>query len=92
MRAIGMTKEQLTKMILYEGSIHGLIAAIVGIIIGGLLTRLIIYMTVPDIKVRLPFGILITGILGSILLTLIASVIPLIRLKKMNIVESLRME
>lgn len=92
LRAIGMTEAQLTKMILFEGLIQGVIAAIVGIIIGGILTKVIINMIVSDMKANIPYEILITGIVVSVLLTLTASMIPMNRLKKMNIMESLRIE
>lgn len=92
MRAIGMTKVQLTKMLLFEGLIHGVIAAFIGIIIGGILTKLTIATIVSDVKVSIPYGIIVTGIIISVILALTATIIPLGRLKKMNIVESLRME
>lgn len=92
LQAIGMTKQQLAKMILLEGLIHGLISAFGGIIIGAILTRIFIYFTVSDINLKLPYVTLALCIGISVLLTLAASIIPLKKLSKMNIVENLRME
>lgn len=91
MQAIGMEEEQLRKMVLLEGAIHGLIAAFVGSIIGGAIAKLLLYKVVPDdVKIKIPFEIFIIGIGGALIITLLASVIPIRRLKKMNIIESLR--
>jgi len=94
--AIGMTKEQLTKMVLLEGTLHGIIASVFGTFIGAgldfILIKIIAGSEFRDFTLKLPIAIIACGILAAILITLIASLIPLRKLKNMNVIENLREE
>ncbi|MFL0249477.1 ABC transporter permease [Clostridium neuense] len=94
--AIGMTKEQLTKMVLLEGTLHGIIAAALGTFIGAgldfILIKIITGSELKDFELKFPIGTIICGILAAILITLIASLIPLRKLKNMDVIENLREE
>lgn len=94
--AIGMTKEQLTKMVLLEGTLHGIIAAVLGTFIGAgldfILIKIIAGSEFKDFDFKFPITTIICGILIAILITLIASLIPLRKLKNMDVIENLREE
>lgn len=89
---IGMDKKQLYKMVILEGLLHGIIACIIGGIIAVGLSmvavRIISYGFTFGYKLYWqPFAI---GFLINIVVTIIASLIPLNKLKKMSLVETVR--
>ena len=89
---IGMDKKQLYKMVILEGLLHGIIACIIGGIIAVGLSmvavRIISYGFTFGYKLYWqPFAI---GFLINIVVTIIASIIPLNKLKKMSLVETVR--
>ncbi|RHW65845.1 ABC transporter permease [Clostridium botulinum] len=90
--AIGMTKSQLNKMVMLEGLLHGIFTSVFGSIISYILYNLLLKQGFNFINfdIKFPIDVFITGILGVIAITLLASVIPLRRLKKMSIVENIR--
>ncbi|WP_234123668.1 ABC transporter permease [Clostridium hydrogenum] len=94
--AIGMTKEQLTKMVLLEGTLHGIIAAVLGTFIGGaldfILIKIISGSEFRDFNLKLPIVAIVGEVIAAIIITLIASAIPLRKLKNMNVVENLNQE
>ena len=93
-KAIGMTGKQFARLVILEGTLYGIIAAIVGTTVGTIITLAIISGSNINIRAVMNsnIGLLICGIVGVILVTLLASLMPLRKLNKMNIVESLRME
>jgi putative ABC transport system permease protein len=93
-KAIGMTKKQFAKLVILEGTLYGIIAAVVGTIVGTVITLAFIDGSNMNMGVLMNFniGLLVCGIVGVILVTLLASLMPLRKLNKVNIVESLRME
>lgn len=82
--AIGMTKSQLNKMVMLEGLLHGIFTSVFGSIISYILYNLLLKQGFNFINfdIKFPIDVFITGILGVIAITLLASVIPLRRLKK----------
>ena len=93
-KAIGMTKKQLRKLLVLQGTLYGIMAAIFGSIIG---TAITIWITTSmqstkDTPIKLPIGIIIIGISGVILVNLLATLIPLKKINHINISESLRFE
>jgi len=92
LQALGMTRGQMTRMILLEGLIHGVVSAFFSLILGSYLIRIIMKGEGREITSNIPIEILIISIGGSILISLFASFIPLRRLKNMNIVEGLKSE
>ncbi|EJO5348981.1 ABC transporter permease [Clostridium botulinum] len=90
--AIGMTKAQLNKMVMLEGLLHGIFTSVFGSIISYVLYTFLLKQGADFVNfdVKFPIDVFIIGILGVIAITLLASIIPLRRLKKMSIVENIR--
>lgn len=89
---IGMSNNQLNKMILLEGILHGIFSSIVAGILSIPLVLLIVKMisygfTMSNKIYWQPFVI---GFTINLLVVLIASLIPLNKLKKMSLVETIR--
>lgn len=89
---IGMSERQLSKMVILEGMLHGIISSI----IGGIISLGLVLIAVKIINFGLtvsnkiywqPFVI---GFTINLLVVFIASLIPLNKLKKMNLVETIR--
>ncbi|MBK1809692.1 ABC transporter permease [Clostridium sp. YIM B02505] len=93
-KAIGMTKKQFRKLVLLEGTLYGILASILGVIVSyGLVKWLMAPMNnVIDVAYKQDPWSYILGILGVITITFLAALIPLRRLNDMNIMESLRLE
>lgn len=90
--AIGMTKSQLNKMVMLEGILHGVFTSIFGSIISYVLYNFLLKQSSEfmSFDIKFPIDVFAIGILGVIGITLVASIIPLRRLKKMSIVENIR--
>ena len=89
---IGISNNQLSKMVLLEGILHGIFSSIVAGIISIplvlLSVRVVSYgFTISNKIYWQPFVI---GFLINLFVVLIASLIPLNNLKKMNLVETIR--
>lgn len=89
---IGMSERQLSKMVILEGMLHGIISSI----IGGIISLGLVLIAVKIINFGLtvsnkiywqPFVI---GFTINLLVVFIASLIPLNKLKKMSLVETIR--
>lgn len=94
LKAIGMTQHEVRKMIILEGIFYGLFAGVIGIIIGTGLSygihvlftgALDTVWTIPWRSIGIAFG-------GAVITTLLATIWPMYRLNKVNIVEALRKE
>ncbi|HEX3043294.1 MAG TPA: ABC transporter permease [Bacillota bacterium] len=94
LRAVGMTPGQMKKMINLEGLLYGLIASFYGSIAGGVLAR-IMYDSLnklQGITWHLPWEAMIEASLAAMLLGIAATIVPLKRISRMNVVESVRAE
>ncbi len=93
-KAIGMTKRQFKKLIVLEGGLYGIIACLLGLPIGYVLSVFGVMFINPvglygyNMKVW-PY---ITGSVGIIVITIMATLIPLRKLNEMNIVDTLKIE
>ncbi|MBU5591970.1 FtsX-like permease family protein [Clostridium sp. MSJ-4] len=94
LKAIGMSQSQVIKLVLLEGTLHGILASIFGSIIGTILSFVLFSLSGALIEVskEIPWNSIIIASLGSILISLIASLLPLKKIKNENIVENIRME
>lgn len=92
LKAIGMTKGQLSKMVLLEGLLHGIIASVIGVLLSELLLKFIVESQNLMIANKSNYDIIAIGAAGAIIITLLSSFIPLNRLNKMNIMDNLRIE
>ena len=89
---IGMSEGQLTKMVLLEGILHGIFSSILAGVLSIPLVLLVVKMvsygfTMSNKIYWQPF---IIGFIINLLVVLIASLIPLNKLKKMSLVETIR--
>lgn len=91
MKAIGMTKKQLRKSIILEGTLYGIIAAI----FGGILSVGLLYVLISigggliDVEYHFGFIAFILSILVAIIITYISTLIPLRKISKTTIVEGI---
>lgn len=94
LRAVGMTPGQMKKMINLEGAFYGLIASFYGSITGGILAR-IMYVSlnkIQGITWHLPWEAMIEASCAAIVLGIFSSTVPLKRISRLNVVESVRAE
>ncbi len=91
LKAIGMTEKQLRRSVLLEGTLYGIIAAIVGGILSALLLALMIKTGggVADVKYNFAAVPFILSIICAIGVTYISTLVPLRRLKNLTIVEGI---
>ena len=89
-----MDKRQLNKMVILEGTLHGVISSIVGgilaVILSNIASRIVSYgFTFTNDVYLSPF---IIGFVANLGIVLIASLIPLNKLKNMSLVETIKNE
>ena len=89
---IGMSKSQLSKMVLLEGILHGVFSSIVAGILSIPLVLLIIKIVSYGFTIsnKIYWEPFVIGFAINLIVVLIASLIPLNKLKKMNLVETIR--
>ena len=89
-RAIGMSANSLYKTFLWEGAYYGMIASIIGGILGYICTIFINAATTNRLQfVSIPYLSIIEAALISIVACLSATAIPLRSIAKMSIVNSI---
>lgn len=89
-RAIGMSAESLYKTFLWEGAYYGIIASIIGAVGGYICTIFVKSASTDTLQlVSIPLLSISEAAVISILACLIATYIPLKKIAKMNIVESI---
>lgn len=93
--SVGMTRKQLSFMVVYETLIQGLKAGLIGSVLGVLLVY-ILYMLFESIEVitqsafSIPWGILLISILGSVLISLLSCIAPMKKLRNQDIIATIR--
>ncbi|MGB7606237.1 MAG: FtsX-like permease family protein [Lutisporaceae bacterium] len=92
LRAMGMTKGQLTNTILKEGFFYGLISSIWGVIIGVLLILLIFYSGRKGFNLRLSidYTSIAFTFVSTLTLCMASTILPLRRATSAEIVEAIR--
>lgn len=89
-RAIGMSERSLYKTFLWEGAYYGMIAAVIGSVVGYICTVFVDAATTDTIQfVAVPMIPIIEATILSIGACLLATCIPLKKITKMSIVESI---
>jgi putative ABC transport system permease protein len=91
LRAIGMTRRQVRRMIRYESVITALIGAAIGILLGVILASLLI-ARVDFIILSIPIGQLVVFALAAILVGIIAAIFPARRASRLNVLQALQYE
>lgn len=89
-RAIGMSADSLYRTFLWEGAYYGIIASIIGGILGYICTLFANAATTDNLQfVPIPYIAIIEAAVISIAACLLATAIPLRSISKMNIVASI---
>ncbi len=91
LRAIGMTRRQVRRMIRHESVITALIGAAIGIALGIVLAALLI-ARVDFIVLSIPVGQLIIFGIAAIFVGIIAAIFPARRAARLNVLEALQYE
>ena len=89
-RAIGMSADSLYKTLLWEGAYYGIIASVIGSVLGYVCTIFIEAATSDTIQlVAIPVMPILEATLLAVGACLLATAIPLRKISKMNIVDSI---
>ncbi len=91
LRAIGMTRRQVRRMIRHESVITALIGGFLGIILGVVLGALLV-ARIDFIDFTLPVGSLIVFTIATIAVGIIAAVWPARRAARLNVLQALQYE
>ncbi len=91
LRAVGMTRRQVRRMIRYESVITALIGAVIGIALGIVLAVLLI-ARVDFIVLAWPIGSLVLFALVAVAAGLLAAILPARRAARLNVLEALQYE
>jgi ABC-type antimicrobial peptide transport system permease subunit len=91
LRAIGMTRRQVRRMIRYESVITALIGGVLGIVLGVVLGALLV-ARVDFIEFALPVGSLIVFAIAAVAVGLLAAIFPARRASRLNVLQALQYE
>ncbi|HEX6662485.1 MAG TPA: FtsX-like permease family protein [Gaiellaceae bacterium] len=91
LRAIGMTRRQVRRMVRHESVITALIGAVIGILLGIILAGLLI-ARVDFIVLSVPIGQLLAFLVAGIIVGIIAAIFPARRAARLNVLEALQYE
>jgi putative ABC transport system permease protein len=91
LRAIGMTRRQVRRMIRHESVITSLIGAVIGMILGIALAALLI-SRVKEITFFMPWTQLVIFLIAAIVVGIVAAIFPARRAAKLNPLEALQYE
>ena len=94
LKAVGMTKGGIQKMIILEGVFYGLMAAFYGGVLGTLLYYGLfrILNGIQQVEWAMPWKNILISIIGAITAAIISSLIPMKRINSGVIVEDLRVD
>jgi putative ABC transport system permease protein len=91
LRAVGMTRRQLRRMIRHESVITALIGAALGIPVG-IVLALMVGQAIEYPAFTIPVGTLIVFVIAAIAAGLLAAVFPARRAGRLNVLEALQYE
>ena len=91
LRAVGMTRRQLRRMIRHESVITALIGAVLGIPVG-IVLALMVGQAIEYPAFTIPVGTLVVFVLAAILAGLLAAVFPARRASRLNVLLALQYE
>jgi putative ABC transport system permease protein len=91
LRAIGMTRRQVRRMIRYESVITALIGAVLGIVLGIVLAGLLVWR-VDFIDFSVPYGQLVVFAIAAVIVGIIAAIFPARRAARLNPLQALQYE
>jgi putative ABC transport system permease protein len=91
LRAVGMTKSQVRRMIRQESVITAAIGGVLGIVLGIALGALLV-ARVDFIDFTLPVGQLLVFAVAAIVVGVVAAIFPARRAARLNVLEALQYE
>jgi len=91
LRAVGMTRRQVRRMIRAESVITALMGGVIGIVLGAVLGGLLA-ARIDFIVFTLPWGQVIVFAVAAIVVGLLAAIFPARRAGKLNVLEALQYE
>jgi len=91
LRAIGMTRRQVRRMIRHESVITALIGGALGIVLGIVLGGLLV-ARIDFIDFTLPLGSLFVFTIATVVVGIVAAVFPARRASRLNVLEALQYE
>jgi putative ABC transport system permease protein len=93
LRAIGMTRRQVRRMIRHESIVTALIGAALGIAVGVLLAALVTQaLSDQGIVFAVPYMTLVVFVAVAILAGVVAAIFPARRASRLNVLEALQYE
>ena len=91
LRAVGMTRRQVRRMIRYESVITALIGAALGIVLGLVLAGLLT-ARVDFINFAVPITQIVVFAIAAIIVGIVAAILPARRAAKLNVLQALQYE
>jgi putative ABC transport system permease protein len=96
LRAIGMTRAQITRMVLAEAGLIGIIGGILGLITGVILARILFIgmttMSGYQLTFVMPLGGVLFSLVAAFLISQLAALLPARRAARVRILEALQYE
>ena len=93
LRAVGMTRRQVRRMVRHESVITALIGAALGLPLGIFLALLVTQaLSEYDLQFAIPTGALITFVIVSIIAGILAAILPARRAARLRVLEALQYE
>ena len=93
LRAVGMTRRQTRRMIRHESIVTSLIGAALGMVIGILLSLLVTHaLSSQGFIFAVPYDQLVYFIIASIVVGILAAILPARRAARLNVLEALQYE
>ncbi|HLJ02819.1 MAG TPA: FtsX-like permease family protein [Solirubrobacteraceae bacterium] len=91
LRAVGMTRRQVRRMIRHESIVTALLGAAFGIPLG-VLMALLVGAAIKYAAFTVPWGTLVVFVIASILAGIVAAIFPARRAARLNVLEALQYE
>lgn len=91
LRAVGMTRRQVRRMIRHESIVTALIGAALGIPVG-IVLALMVGKAIKYAAFTIPVGTLVTFIFAAIIAGIVAAIFPARRAGRLNVLEALQYE
>jgi putative ABC transport system permease protein len=93
LRAVGMTRRQVRRMIRHESIITALIGALLGMVVGVFLSAIVTQaLSQYDVSLHLPIGTLIAFLIVAIVAGVLAAIGPARRAARLNVLAALQYE
>jgi putative ABC transport system permease protein len=93
LRAVGMTRRQVRRMIRHESIVTALIGGVLGIIVGILLSLLVTHaLSSEGIVFAVPAAQLLYFVIASVIVGILAAILPARRAARLNVLEALQYE